>query len=280
MKKKERKRASARTRRVWTIEVDVRAVTALAVTAVISLLCFFCLFLYARSFIGIRNFELVGVSRYDERDIINASLLKRGDRLYTLDLDAVEKQILSECPYLESVEVSTRFPNTIRFSVEERTPQWYIELAGDYYVLDADLVVLTEVASAEMLVKEGVTKLTLPNVTRVMRGELPQFGMVDGERDETEIRKTLELISTVRRTTFKSRISELDLSNRFAITMVVDGSYHVNLGNMSSFEAKLGEVEIVLNSAELKQYPSGTIDVSLYPDQPTYFQRPKEGLIK
>ena len=271
MKRKEGKRA---TRKRWIVEVDVRAVTALAITVVMAVLCLLCLFLYARTFIGIQKFEMVGVSRYDERDIINASLLKRGDRLYTLDLDAVEEQILSECPYLESVEVSTRFPSTIRFTVEERIPQWYIELSGEFYVLDENLVMMTDHASDERLKKEGVTKLALPNLTRVMRGELPQFGIVNGERDETEIRKTLELIAAVRRTPFKERISELDLSNRFAITMTVDGSYHVNLGDASSFEAKLREVEIVLNSEELKAYASGTIDASLYPNQPTYFKRP------
>ena len=115
----------------WIIEVDVRAVVALAVTVVMCLLCACSLFLYVRSFLGIKKFELVGDSRYDERDIINASLLKRGDRLYTLDLDAVEEQILLECPYLESVEVTRHFPHTVRFTVEARMPVWYIELAGD-----------------------------------------------------------------------------------------------------------------------------------------------------
>ncbi len=262
MRKREGKTARQKHRAGWIIEVDVRAVTALVVTVVMCLLCALCLFLYIRSFIGIRNFEVVGVSRYDARDIINASRLKRGDRLYTLDFDLVEEQILEECPYLESVEIHTRFPNTVRFSVEDRSPQWYIELSGDYYVLDADLEVMSEIASADLLLQEGVTKLTLPNLTRVMRGELPEFGIQDGERDETEIKKTLEVISTVRRTSFKARITELDLSNRFSITMTVDGSYYVSLGDMSGLDAKLREVEAILNSEKAAQYPSAAIDVS------------------
>lgn len=265
MRKREGKRAPKKQGAGWEIEVDVRAVTAFAITLVMILLCAFSTFLYIRSFFGIKNFEIVGVSRYDKRDIINASLLKRGDRLYTLDLDEVEGQILSECPYLESVEVTTRFPNTIRFSVEERKPQWYIELGGDYYVLDADLVVMTEVASADMLLKEGVTRLTLPNVTSVMRGELPEFAMKDGVRDETELRKTLELISAVRKTPFKERITDLNLSTRFDITMTVDGSYFISLGDMSAFEAKLREVETILDSELAKEYPSANIDVSASP---------------
>ena len=262
MQQQRGQRARAKKRGHWMIEVDVRAVVALAVTVVMCLLCALCLFLYLRTFIGIKKFEIVGVSRYDDRDIVNASLLKRGDRLYTLDLDLVEEQILSECPYLQSVEVTRRFPHTVRFSVEERTPQWYIELAGDYYVLDADLVVMTEVASEASLKQEGVTRLALPNVTRIMRGELPVFGVTDGERDETEMRRTLEVISTVRKSTFKTRITALDLSNRFAITMTVDDRYYVSLGDMTAFDAKLREVEAILNSERAKQYPSAEIDVS------------------
>ncbi len=265
MQKRKRQKARAKKGAGWIIEVDVRAVVALAVTLVMCLLCAISLFLYLRTFIGVKNFELVGISRYDERDVINASRIKMGTRLYTLDLDAVEEQILSECPYLESVEISRRFPNTVRFSVEERVPQWYIELAGDYYVLDADLVVMTEVASEEKLKQEGVTRLSLPNLTRVMRGELPEFGMTEGERNETEVRKTLEVISAVRKSTFKSRITALDLSNRFSITMTVDDRYYVSLGDMTAFDAKLREVETILNSERAKQYPSAEIDVSISP---------------
>ena len=247
----------------WVIEIDVRAMVALCVTVVMGLLCALCLFLYARSFIGIRHFELTGISRYSERDVMDASRLKYGDRLYTLDFERVEEQILSECPYLESVEVSTRFPNTVCFSVEERIPQWYIDLAGDYYVLDNNMIVITEAATEEELIREGVTKLCLPNVTRVMHGELPEFAMKDGVRDETELKKTLELIATVRKTTFQTRITELDLSDRFAITMVVDGTYQVALGDMTAFEAKLREVERILDSDEAKSHSAAAIDVSV-----------------
>ncbi len=271
MQKRKGQRARAKKGADLIIEVDVRAVVALAVTVVMCLFCALSLFLYARTFIGIKRFELVGVSRYDQKDIINASRLKLGDRLYTLDLDEVEEQILLGCPYLETVKISRRFPHTIRFSVEERAPQWYIELAGDYYVLDADLVVMTEVASEDMLKQEGVTRLSLPNLTRVMQGELPVFGMTEGERDETEIRKTLEVISAVRKSSFKSRITALDLSNRFSMTMTVDDRYYVSLGDMTALEAKLREVEAILNSEKAKQYPSAEIDVSA-PGVPASFK--------
>lgn len=266
-------RRSAKKAPKWIIEVDVRGVCMLAVTVLLCLLFLLGCFFFVRSFLPVRHFELVGVSRYDERDIINASLLKRGDKLYSIDFDEIEAKVLEECPYLESVEITPRFPNTVRFSVEEKKPQWYIELAGDCYVLDSNLVMMTETASKESLVREGVTKLVLPNLRSVMKGELPNFGVDEkGNRDETEIRKTLEIISVVRQTTFKGRITELDLSNRFDIKLTIDGSYYVSMGDTSSFEAKLKEVETVLASEKAKQYPSAEIDVS---GSPVYF-KPKD----
>jgi len=262
MPKKGRRRSSKKKRTDIVVEVDVRAVVALAVTVVMGLLCALCLFLYARSFLGIKRFELEGMSRYAEIDVVEASGLKLGDRLYTLDFDRVEEKILEECPYLESVKISARFPHTVRFSVEERIPEWYLDIAGDYYVLDHTLTVITEVSSEEGLIKEGVTKLRLPNVTRVMKGELPEFATKDGERDETELRKTLELITTVRGSSFKKRITELDLSDRFHIRMTVDGSYYVSLGDANGLEAKLRKVEELLNSEIAKQYPSAEVDAS------------------
>jgi cell division septal protein FtsQ len=262
MQRREGKRLAKKQRADVIVEIDVRAVVALVITVVMGLLCALCLFLYARSFLGIKKFELIGMSRYDEADVVDASGLKLGNRLYTLDFDKVEEKILAECPYLQSVEITAKFPHTVRFSVEERIPQWYLDIAGDYYVLDNTLTVMTEVASDQGLIAEGVTKLRLPNVTRVIKGELPTFATKDGETDQTELRKTLELITIVRQSTFKERMTELDLSDRFNMKMTVDGSYYVSLGDMSGFEAKLRKVEELLNSEMAKQYPSAEIDVS------------------
>ena len=244
------------------VEIDVRAFVALIITVIMGLLCALCLFLYARSFFGIKEFELVGVSRYDELEVVEASGLKLGDRLYTLDFDEVEARVLSECPYLESVKIRARFPHTVRFSVVERVPQWYLDIAGDYYVLDHTLTVMTEEATEDALIADGVSKLCLPNVTRVIKGELPEFASKDGVRDETELRKTLELISIVRQSTFFARITELDLSDRFHIKMTVDGAYYVTLGDANGLEAKLQKVEELLGTEIAKQYPSAEIDAS------------------
>lgn len=241
----------------FEIEVDVRALLLLLVTVLMCAVFVFTSFLFIRSLFGIRHFEVVGVTTYEYTEIVNASSLKRGDKLYSIDKKAVVANIMEACPYLESVKVSAKFPNTVRFSLEEKSPSWYIDIAGDYYVLDSDLKVMTETSSRERLSAFGACELVLPNIKSAMRGSVPEFG-----EDEQEIRKTLEIISTVRQNTFKARITKLDLTSRFEIHMTVDGIYEVYMGDMSNFEAKIETVKKIVSSDEVKDYAGGEINAS------------------
>ena len=241
----------------FEIEVDVRALLLLIVTILMCVVFVFTSFLFIRGLLGIRNFEVVGVTTYEYTDIVNASGIKKGDKLYSVDLDEAAANVMEACPYLESVKVIRRFPNTLRFSLEEKSPSWYIDIAGDYYVLDSDLRVMTETASKQRLLAFGATELVLPNLKSALRGSVPEFS-----ENEQEMRKTLEIINLVRTNTFKARITKLDLTSRFEIYMTVDGVYDVYMGDMTDFEAKLETVKKIVSSEEIKGYAGGEINAS------------------
>ena len=241
----------------FEIEVDVRAFVLLLITILMCAIFVFTSFLFVRSFFEIKYFEVVGITTYEYTDIVNASSLKRGDKLYSIDKENAEAKILEACPYLESVRIITKFPNTVRFSLEEKNPSWYIDIAGDYYVLDSDMKVMNETSSKDRITAFGACELVLPNIKSAMRGSVPEFG-----ENEQEIRKTLEIISTVRQNTFKARITKLDLTSRFEIYLTVDGVYEVYMGDMSNFEAKLETVEKIVSSDDVKDYAGGEIDAS------------------
>ena len=206
----------------------------------------------------IKKIELEGVCTYYSRsELIEASGVGYGDKLYGLKPSEVEKTILAECPYIESVSVKQSFPNKLVFSVVEKTPQWYIEVTGDYFVLDTDLVVLGESTNEESLKISGLTRLELPNVKRVVLGELPVFGV-----DELEIKRTCELINTVRQHPSKLRITELDISNRFAITLTVRDTYEAYCGDMSDMKSKLDAIEDVLTPDFCARFSGADIDAS------------------
>ncbi len=231
----------------------VRKVLLIALTVLLCVLALISGFFTIRRFMKVRSFQVVGISRYEAEELIGASGVKLGDRLYAVDEKAVEERMIQSCPYLESVRVEQKLPNKLRIIVTEKTPRWYLEIAGSKYALDNDLVVLTQTVKTD-----GMTKLILPDVKSALYGELPTFG-----DSETTVRKTLEVISAVRESSFRSRLTEVDLSSRWDIRLVVDGRFFVSMGDMTDLEAKLRAVEEILKSDRLAGSAGGEIDVSV-----------------
>lgn len=253
--------------RAQSLHADKKKILLVSVTAVMVLLAVVSAFFVVRSFLTVKEFELSGVTQYDKAEIAGASGINLGDKIYSIDLDAAEQALLDACPYIESVEIERRLSGKVIFRVTERYAMWYIEVSGDYYTLDSTLTVIEETTNAEKLEHAGVTRLVLPSLKRLMRGEVPQFGA-----DETEIRKTLELISDVQSDVLKSRITAVDVESRFAVSVTIDGVYDVFLGDTSNTYDKLRVVRELLQSGDLDEFVGADIDVS---DPETMVVRPK-----
>ncbi len=249
------RRTSAR--KEITIEIDPVKIISAAATVLMCVLFIFCAALYIRQFMKISKFEVSGDCPYEKEVLVNASGLKYGEKLYSVNSSEVEKKMLAECPYLESVKIESKFPNKIKFTVECVRACWYVEISGDYYALDEKMRVLEETYSNSKFISGGVTKLTLPDIKSAMVGSTLVYG------DESVAYKAYDDLMTVLRTSvLKSRITLADIDNRLEIYLEVDGKYKVYMGNNSNTEAKLSVLMSVLESDTLNNCVSAEIDVS------------------
>lgn len=235
------------------VEVDVRKLVRFLVLLLMAIVLLISIYFVGRRFLTVKSYSVSGVSEYDLQEIVNASGVKKGSRLYLLDREEIEEKILEECPYISEVTVRPKFPNRLHFDVVGNVGRWYIEVAGTRYVLDGDLNVLAQEKDTE-----GMARLVLPNLKSVLIGELPSFG-----ESETELKKTLELVATLRESMIASRITMADISDRTDIVIEVDGAYTVRLGDASDFASKLREVEAVLERDTVKKAGGGEINASV-----------------
>ena len=67
--------------RNYTVEVDFKALGMLAVTIVMCVIFIITAFIFVRSFFGVKNFDIKGVTTYDTVDIVNAAGVKKGEKL-------------------------------------------------------------------------------------------------------------------------------------------------------------------------------------------------------
>ncbi len=205
----------------------------------------------------IREFEIVGDTRYDINEILNASGIRSGKPLYGINVSKAEKKLEEECKYIKEVNIKRKFPDKICFEIEERVAGWYLQVGEDFYALDYDLKILLETYSDEDMKERGITKLVLPELESAIVGELPKFG----HGDELLMSETLKIIDSIRDHDIKGRLTYLNLENRFEIKMTVDETFEVNLGDMSDYETKLDMIEKIISQNILAGYAGGEINM-------------------
>ena len=209
----------------------------------------------ATTLFAVRTFEIKGETKYDLTELVDASGIRTGDRLYWTSAGKAEKRVLGNCPYIESVKIKKVFPNKIRFEIVEKSSGWYIQVGEDYYSLDYDMKVLGETYNEQSLKDRGLTKLILPELGSVVGGEYPSFG----SGDERLISETLKIIDKIRTRDVKDRLSLLDLSNRFYIKMVVDDTFEIDFGDMTDADTKFDTIDQAISTEYKNGYAGGTI---------------------
>ena len=228
--------------------------------AFMCLLSLICLASVVFRFVRVRKFEIKGVTDYSVSELVSASGIRRGDMMYRINEKQAAEKLLEGCPYLKDAKVTRKFPNKICFEVNDRALGWYIQIGYDFYAIDYDMIVLLETPDEQALIDKGLTKLVLPELESAVCGYIPSFG----NDDEHLIEQTLKIIHTFRSHDIKSRLTYLDLTNRFEIKMTVDSTFDVNLGDTSDIEDKLRTILVTIENGKSKRSDHFIMLVSLF----------------
>ena len=239
------------------IEIDVRKLIYALLLLIMCGLIIFCAIRFTRGFMKISVFEITGDSPYESEEIINASGLKRGDKLYDIDKEAVIYSIKLKCPYVNNVKVESKFPNKLKINVDSFSAAYYVEIFGDYYALDSNMRVLEETADNTKFKNARIPMLCIPNIKTALVGSELIYG-----ETEAEIKFVEEFLSVLRSSSFTSRLTLVDIDNRFEIYVQVDGNINVYMGNADKTKEKLKAVETALSDPRLENCISAEIDVS------------------
>ena len=268
-----RKRRTSGKKTEITVEIDVLWLISVILCVLMCVFSFFSVMKIVSSFFGVSRFEIKGESGiYGTGDLMAGAGIKRGDRLYRMDISKTEETLMENCAYVKEVDIRRVFPNKIVFEVECHEPVWYIEISGDFYVLDAELNVLEETSNEAILRDEmDLIKLSLPRVKSAIVDEVLVFG--DGDE---EINETKKIMETILSSPSFGMISSADIDNRYDIHFEFDkiiqklgeepiellDVFHVSVGGYSKLDIKLEYILRALVKEDLEGAVGGLIDVS------------------
>lgn len=273
MAKQSRKTGQSRRRRRRARRSGVPAVVVLLCVLVAAVAIITAMTLFFK----VQTFALTGSTRYTLEELRAASGLQTGDNLILFDKFEAIDRLFDACPYLDTVRLRRRYPDTLEFIVTECVAVAVLEDApGEMpdpeddsrtlsvggtgrWLVDGEgklLEKLSSSASSGLTVVTGVTLLQ------------PEVGQKANFLQEDTQKPLFLLLNTAEDDGILQDIGEMDVSQTYDIRFTFRERFQVKLGSTADLEKKL-RCLLDITENQLGSTVRGTVDVSDIADTQT-----------
>ncbi len=219
------------------------------------LLCLsICILLIAAVLITVTRIQTVHISgniRYSSAEILEAAALE-GEVLPLVGEKTVYRRVSEICPYVDSVELIKEYPSTITVNVIETEAIYALRTRERTLTLDATLRVMDFTDKTE-----GLVFLILPEIQKAVEGKKIEF------TDPDAMGYVEDMLSQFASSGETEWLSELDISDRFAIWGKAGDSAEIIFGDYKNIPEKLAMTNRLLSDAKEEYAKYAYIDVSV-----------------
>ncbi|MBQ8894939.1 MAG: FtsQ-type POTRA domain-containing protein [Clostridia bacterium] len=217
-----------------------------------------------------------GNTRYTAEELLETGGLKIGQNLFRLDKFQVIDQ-METLPYVKSVTIKRRLPNTLRVKVTENEPVVWIAADTGAALLNEEYRVLETVSLPDPAAApegqavdspvEGIPQLTGIAATELTVGKTAVFG----EEDYTGFLKRLYEGFAANEELSWAEVHEVQFAARYDIKVLYHERITIDFGTLDQTDTKLELAAYLLNDNGMTQ--AATLDVS---DTERVYYRPKK----
>lgn len=229
--------------------------TILILIMMISLLITMC---FKSTYFNIKSFKVENNRNVPKDEVIKLSKLSPGNNIFYANVKTIEENILFN-PYIASVDIKRKLPDTLIFTVKERDAAYYALKDKSFLVIDKSGVLLQE--------REEIKDMKLIKLDGFDCSSLK----VGKALDISDKRKA-DTISTIADLVIGKNLSfpitSLDIASMVDIKIYSE-NICIKLGNNDNLKEKLNAAINVLERKELKN-AKGYIDVS-FNGNPVFF---------
>lgn len=192
-------------------------------------------------------------SSYTPEQIIALLGFSKGDNLFRFRVEETQQKLTQALPYLESVEIHRRLPNTVKLIVTPASERYAINSDFGWAVLSESLKVLrVEVERPlELVALDGILAIT------PVAGNVAVFDT--GDAAVTTLRQLTQALTAQG----MDNISEINLGNELELSFLYAGRVRVVLGTTNELDAKIEWAkDLLVESRQIGESEQGTLDVS------------------
>lgn len=187
-------------------------------------------------FFNLASIRVTGVSpQYSAEEIAAASGVCKGDNLLRLDVKKLEEEIETEMIYIESAEVSKKYPDAVVIDVKACRESYNVYFDNGILITSESGKIITNSAEAG----EGLPVVYgfNPNVLT------PGLHTASSDETKNDIFKTFTQVMSEE---LSVPITSIDMSDKYNIVVVFDGRIEFSLGNWNEIPYKITLAETVI----------------------------------
>lgn len=166
-----------------------------------------------------------------------------GDGLLSFRKDKLSRSLTEAYPYVKSVEVEYKLPNTVEIRLLPASAVFAVEADGKFLLLDSDFKVLE-------IVDERPEQLLLVSGMDI---EQYTLGQCLDENENIQAETLRELISVLQQRGLYEHTSSVDLTKKYNISMQIYDVITVRLGNSEDFPQKFDMLLRILDENDLSE---------------------------
>ena len=229
-------------------------------------------------FFKVETVTVAGCQKYTAAEVKQVSGIRDGDNLLGLNNARITSNIIGDLPYVSSVRVGIKLPNTVKIEIVELDVVYAVEADdGSWWLVRADGVVIekTNSADAELHTRLLGVKLTKPVVGEKCVAAQPpsQETTVDGEpapitvKAEQQLDTAISIMQYLEEFGVIGDAASINVENLADIEIWYGSRYQVLLGDALDLKNKVSRMKAAIDTASDTQ--TGILDVtfSVMPDQ-------------
>ena len=242
----------------------------------------FALLLGMSIFFKVETVEVTGCSKYIPWDVHEAADIETGTNLLTLSRAQIGGNIISKLPYVDTVRVGIKLPDTVIIEITELDVVYSIEDAdGNWWLMNdqGKIVDQTNSVTAKEYTQVLGMKLEPGQVGQQAVAREAELTTISAETQEGEetiptvtvavsvgvtgaerLRTALIVLQELSKHSISGMVDSVDFTSLTEIELWYNERFQVNLGDTSQLEYKINALEATIDKME--SYESGHLDLS------------------
>ena len=239
-------------------------------------------------FFRVKTISVYGANAYSSWAIREASGIQEGDYLLTFGKARACAKIKAELPYVDTVRIGIKLPDTVKIVIEEIDVVYAIQdQDGIWWLMTSEgrIMEQTDAAGASGYTKVLGVKLNNPEPDKQAEAfqtmpeqptaeSLPE-GETQGPRpivvtEQQKLNAALDILQALELNEIVGEAASVNVADLTRIELWYGTRYQVNLGEDSNMDYKIACLKGAVN--KLSDYDSGELDISFttWPDKVTY----------